>query len=118
LVFSQRQKIMGIVVGIVLAGAPMFAFNAWLNYFIEQQGHEQVGQVARRALVLAERRATQVIETSADLASRGIASCRPADLEALRKANFSTTPIKELSIVDPSGQTLCTTSAFRSASAR
>jgi sensor c-di-GMP phosphodiesterase-like protein len=109
LVFSKRQKIMGsIVAGVVLAGAPMLAFNAWLNHFIEQQGHAQVDQIAKRALALAEQRATQVVETLASLARRGVASCDPADLEALRKANFSTPPIKELSIVDPSGHTLCT----------
>jgi sensor c-di-GMP phosphodiesterase-like protein len=49
-----------------------------------------------------------VVETLAELARRGVTSCRPADLETLRKANFATMPIKELSIVDPSGHTLCT----------
>jgi EAL domain-containing protein (putative c-di-GMP-specific phosphodiesterase class I) len=39
---------------------------------------------------------------------RGIDSCRPAHIEALRQANFSTMPIKELSIIDPAGETLCT----------
>jgi sensor c-di-GMP phosphodiesterase-like protein len=108
LVFSKRQKLIGSVVGIVLAGAPMFAFNAWLNHFIAQQGQEQVDETGRHALAVAEKRAAQVIETLADLARRGVESCRPADLDALRKANFSTTPIKELSIVDPAGRTLCT----------
>ena len=37
------------------------------------------------------------------LARRGIDSCDPAHLEAMRQVNFSTTPIKEVSIVDPDG---------------
>ena len=108
MVFSNRQKIMASVVGIVLAGAPMFAFTAWLNYFIEQQGREEVDQVAQRSLALADRRATRVIETLADLARRGVETCRPTHIEALRQAGFSTAPIKELSVLDSSGATLCT----------
>ena len=38
---------------------------------------------------------------------RGIDSCQPSHIDALRQATFGATPVKELSIVDPDGRTLC-----------
>jgi sensor c-di-GMP phosphodiesterase-like protein len=107
-VFSRRKKLVAVVVGVVLAGVPMAAFNLWLGYFIEQQGHEEVELVGRRALALSDARIARVIDSLDNLTRRGIDSCRPAHLEALRQANFATTPVKELSLLGPDGQTLCT----------
>jgi len=107
-VFSRRKKLVAAVIGVVLAGLPMAAFNLWLYYFIEQQGREEVDLVARRALALADARVARVVDSLGELARRGVESCRPAHIDALRQANFATTPIKELSLLGPDGQTLCT----------
>ena len=64
--------------------------------------------MARRALALADARVAHVINSLGDLARRGIDSCRPSHIQALRQANFATTPIKEISLVGHDGQTLCT----------
>ncbi len=108
MVFSRRKKLVAAVIGVVLAGLPMAAFNLWLYYFIEQQGREEVDLVARRALALADARVARVVDSLGELARRGVESCRPAHIDALRQANFATTPIKELSLLGPDGQTLCT----------
>jgi sensor c-di-GMP phosphodiesterase-like protein len=107
-VFSRRNKLVAAVIGVVLAGLPMAAFNLWLGYFVEQKGREEVDVVVRRSLALADARLARVADSLGELARHGIGSCRPAHVEALRQANFATTPIKELSLVDPEGQTLCT----------
>ncbi|MGI8527728.1 MAG: hypothetical protein ACR2K5_16460 [Pseudolabrys sp.] len=39
---------------------------------------------------------------------RGVGSCAPSDLEAMRHAAFVTVPLKEVGIVGRDGQTLCT----------
>jgi sensor c-di-GMP phosphodiesterase-like protein len=106
--FLRRKELLAVLIGIALAGVPMGAFNLWLNYFIEQQGQDEVTTGARRSVAMADARLARIIDSLADLAQRGIDSCRPAHLEALRQANFSTMPIKELSIIDPAGDTLCT----------
>ena len=59
-------------------------------------------------MVLAEARAARVLETLDDVVKRGIDSCRPAHVEALRQATFASIPVKELSIIGPDGRTLCT----------
>src|SRR4051794_6028113 len=58
-------------------------------------------------MALAEARVTRVLETLDDLARRGVDSCQPAHIEALRQGTFATAAIKELSIVNPEGRTLC-----------
>ncbi len=108
MVFSRRNKLVAAVIGVVLAGLPMAAFNLWLGYFVEQKGREEVDVVARRSLALADVRLARVADSLGELARRGVESCRPAHIETLRQANFATTPIKELSLLDPDGQTLCT----------
>jgi sensor c-di-GMP phosphodiesterase-like protein len=104
----RRKELLAVLIGVALAGVPMGAFNLWLDYFIEQQGQDEVAAVARRSVAMADARVARLVDSLNELARRGIDSCQPAHLEALRQANFSTTPIKELSIIDPAGQTLCT----------
>jgi sensor c-di-GMP phosphodiesterase-like protein len=106
--FSSRTKLIAVVVGIVLAGMPMAAFSLWLDYFIEQQGREEVDLMARRQLALADARVARVVDSLGELAKRGFEGCRAVHVEALRQANFATIPVKELSLVGPDGQTLCT----------
>ena len=103
-----RKNIFAIVVGVLFAGAPLLAFNYWLGGLIDRQGQDEVDTSAKRAIALAEFRVTQVISTLDGLAARGVDSCRPGDVEAMRQASFDTAPIKEIAIIGPDGQTLCT----------
>jgi sensor c-di-GMP phosphodiesterase-like protein len=104
---GRKKELLAVVIGVALAGVPMAAFNIWLDYFIERQGREEAVAIARRALSMTDDRAARVIAALDGLAERGVWSCRPQHLEALRQANFATSPIKEISIVDAAGQTLC-----------
>ena len=103
-----RKNIAAIAVGVLLAGAPLAAFNFWLGGLVDRQGQEEVDTSAKRAIALAESRVTQVIAALDGLAARGVDSCRPGDVEAMRQATFDTTPIKEIAVVGPGGNTLCT----------
>jgi len=104
----SRKNLIAIVAGVLLAGAPLLAFNFWLNGLINHQGQEELEASAKRAITLAESRFSQVISTLDSLAARGVNSCQPDDLEAIRRAAFETMPIKEIAIIAPGGQTLCT----------
>jgi sensor c-di-GMP phosphodiesterase-like protein len=106
-VFS-RKNVIGIVAGVVLAGAPLLAFNLWLGNLIDRQGQEEVETSARRAMTLAESRVTSVVDALDDLAARGVDSCRPGNVDAMRAAAFVTIPVKEIAVLAPDGQTLCT----------
>ena len=59
-----RKNIFAIVVGVLLAGAPLLAFDFWLGGLIDRQGQEEVDTSAKRAIGLAEFRVTQVIASA------------------------------------------------------
>src|SRR5215470_7347674 len=104
----SRRNIFAVVVGVLLAGIPYFAFNYWVEGLIDRQGEIDVGTAAKRAIALAEARVRDTIGTLDHLAGRGVNSCDPAQVEAMRFAAFSTIPVKEVSVVGPDGETLCT----------
>ena len=103
-----RRNIIAVAVGVLLAGLPVLAFEHWLDGQIDRQGQEEVDTSARRAIALAETRVTQVIEALDDLAARDVDSCAPAQINAMRMAAFTTIPVKEIAVLGPNGETLCT----------
>jgi sensor c-di-GMP phosphodiesterase-like protein len=102
-----RRNLFAIVVGAVLAGGPFIAFNLWLDNVIERQGQSEVSTAARRAIALAEARVRDAIGTLDALAIAGVSSCDQQDMEAMRRAAFSTIPVKEIGVISPDGKTLC-----------
>ena len=108
-----RRNLFAIAAGVFLVGAPLIAFDFWLGGVIDRQGQAEADASAKRAIALAESRTTAVIAALDDLAGRGIDSCEPAHIEAMRTALFQTIPVKEVSIVGPGGQTICTDSGLQ-----
>ena len=104
----SRRKIIAVVIGVLVVGAPVFAFDSWLNRLIDQQGQEEVDTSARRALALAESRVNQVLGTLDQLAARGVDSCEPAQVNAMRFAAFATIPVKEIAVLGAGGEAICT----------
>ena len=98
------MKLVAAVVGILATGVPMLLFNAWL----QQQGDDEASITAAWALRSAEVQLGRTVATLQDLSARGVDSCQPADLEAMRQAVLRTGPIKELMLIAPNGQILCT----------
>ena len=102
-----RRNLFAIVVGAVLAGGPFIAFNLWLDNLIERQGQSEVSTAAKRAIALAEARVRDAVGTLDALALAGVSSCDQQDMEAMRRAAFSTIPVKEIAVIGPDGKTLC-----------
>src|SRR5688572_22999771 len=106
-VSPKRKKLVAIVAGVLLAGPPVAGFNLWLDSLVERQGQQEVELSGRRTIALAESRIARAMAALDDLAARGVESCRPANLEAMRQATFATIPVKEISVVAADGRTLC-----------
>ena len=104
----SRRNIFAIVVGALLAGVPLIGFNFWLEGLIDRQGEAEVGTSARRAIALAEARVKDAVGALDGLAARGVDSCDPAHIEAMRYAAFITIPVKDIAVVGPDAETLCT----------
>ena len=97
-------KIIGAVIGILLAGSPIVLFNAWLK----KQGDDEVAITAAWALGSVEIQLGQTIAALRDLSARGVDSCGPAHVEAMRQASLLTGPVKQIMLIGPNEETFCT----------
>jgi ferric-dicitrate binding protein FerR (iron transport regulator) len=57
-----RRNVIAIAIGVLLAGAPLIAFDVWLSGLIDQQGQADVDTSARRAISLAEAHVDRVVD--------------------------------------------------------
>jgi sensor c-di-GMP phosphodiesterase-like protein len=103
-----QKKFVAAVIGVLLAGLPLAAFDIWLDRVIERQIAEDTSGDARRTIGIIDGRLSAVVAGLEGLAAQGVSSCGPAELEKLRRAAFLTAPAKEFSVIGTDGQTLCT----------
>lgn len=102
-----RQNIIAIAVGVLVAGTPLIAFNFWLSGVIDRQGQEEADNSAKRAVALADGRVSQAVSMLERLVALNVDACNPGHIEAMQQAAFVTPPVKEIAILGPGGETLC-----------
>jgi EAL domain-containing protein (putative c-di-GMP-specific phosphodiesterase class I) len=100
----KTQKLIAAALGILIAAAPVYWFTDWL----QRQGEAEALVTANWSIASDDLIIERVVETLKSLADRGIESCSAANTEVLRQARFASATIKELALVGPGGQTLCT----------
>jgi sensor c-di-GMP phosphodiesterase-like protein len=106
-VTSIGSKLTAATVGAFLAAVPALALHSWLDNLAMRQGQTEAEVSAQRVIALAETRISRAVATLDDLAELGVASCRSDHVQALKRANFATGPVKEFSLAAPDGSTLC-----------
>src|SRR5436305_10325717 len=111
-VSPKLWKLAAIPLGLALAGVPAAAVHTWLSHYVEQEGVNELNVSAKRVIALTETRLGRVIEGLDDLAARGVRSCTAGDRDAMNEVSFRVIPIKEVSIVDSDGGTVCTNLAL------
>jgi sensor c-di-GMP phosphodiesterase-like protein len=97
-------KIVAIVFGILIAGAPIILFNAWLT----KQGDDEVATNSAWALGSSEMRLGQTIAALQAMAAGGVDSCRPIHIESMRQTMLLTGPVKQIMLMTANGELLCT----------
>src|SRR5262245_41871116 len=102
------NKLCAAAAGIVLASAFILSSHALLDRYVERQSRQEVELTARRGIGLAESRIRRTIVALTDLAHNGIQSCDSLGQRALNATLLRVTPVKELSVIGPDGETLCT----------
>jgi len=105
------KKLIAAAVGVLLASIPIFALDGWIGRLIARQSAMDFETFARRSVILAETRLDASLAALDDLARRGIDGCRPEQIDALNAASLSVSWVKQMSIVGPAGQPLCTDSS-------
>jgi sensor c-di-GMP phosphodiesterase-like protein len=97
-------KIAAAVLGVLVTGIPMLMFNAWLK----SQGEDEASVTAAWMAAAADRQIGQASALLRDLAARGVDSCTPANVTAMRRAVLTSGAIKEIELLSPAGRLLCT----------
>ncbi len=93
---------------LILAVTPFVIVDQVLQAHVENQARARLEALAASTLGLVETRLDQVITTLVDLAAANINSCNFIAFSAMRRAVFTSISLKELSIIDKQGRTLCT----------
>jgi len=96
-------KLVAVALGVLAGGIAIVLFNAWL----QTQGRDEASLAAAGALQSAEMRLRQTVDTLSDLSARGVDSCRPSHLEAMRQAALVSGPIKDVMLIAPNGEIMC-----------
>jgi sensor c-di-GMP phosphodiesterase-like protein len=104
LLAHRTNKIIAAALGILIAAAPVYWFTNWL----QQQGEAEVSVASDASIAFVDMTIGQVAKKLDEIDSSGVDSCTGANVDTLRRAVFAASAIKELALVGPSGQTLCT----------
>jgi sensor c-di-GMP phosphodiesterase-like protein len=107
-------KIAAIPLGLALAAVPAAGVHTWLSQYIEREGINELNISSKRVIALTEARLAGVIRGLDELAARGVRSCSGADRDAMNEISFRVVPVKEVSVVDSGGGTICTNLALPS----
>lgn len=105
---SRSWWVLCVAGGLLLAAIPYILVDQALKAHVEREARSRLEALAGSALGLVETRLDQVTTTLVDLAATDISSCNDAALAAMRRAVFVSIPLKELSLIDAQGRTLCT----------
>jgi sensor c-di-GMP phosphodiesterase-like protein len=100
----NKHKLAAAALGILIAVLPIYWFTNWL----ERQGEAAVSVAANSSIATVDLVIGRGVHALEDVARSGVDSCSTANVDALRQAAFTTGAIKEIAVLGPNGQTLCT----------
>jgi sensor c-di-GMP phosphodiesterase-like protein len=103
----QRKRLIAIAIGVVVAGGPLLVFDSWLGNLVERQTQEDSTNLAKRSIHLAELRLGRTVAALEELVRDGVNSCAPAHVGKMRKAVLTTTPVKDIELLNAEGNVLC-----------
>lgn len=107
----RKSKVWWIAVvfgGMLAACVPILLVEYTLDRHVERDARRKLESLSRGALSLAELRLESAMAALVDLAVAGAVDCSEKSLQLMRRATGASSPIKEISILDESGVTLCT----------
>ncbi|KAA5599496.1 EAL domain-containing protein [Blastochloris sulfoviridis] len=85
-----------------------------IDVLAHDRGTSQATLKAREMVARANVKLQRVTSALKELVAVGVGSCRQTDIEAMRRAVYTTTPVKEVALVDGGGAVLCSHHGFGS----
>lgn len=99
----QRYKWAAALVSVSLTAIPLL----WLTSWLQTQGEAEVAIAARWSVGITDLTIGETVNRLNELAARNLDPCHLPHLQQMRQEVFASGLIRELSVVDPNGQTLC-----------
>ncbi|NJO54254.1 MAG: EAL domain-containing protein [Bacteroidales bacterium] len=99
---------------ICCAAMVVIGIETAINVLVKDRGTTHATLKAREMLARTNAKLQRVTTTLSELVSAGVNSCRQSDIEAMRRAVYATTPVKEVALVDSQGAMLCSHHGFGS----
>ena len=103
----RLRKVVAVVAGVLIAGVPVVMIHRGVDAYIERLATEDVRLTAQRAIARAEWRIGQTIAALTSIGASGLRECSDIDADTVRRVVMSTTPIKQVAVVDASGHSHC-----------
>jgi sensor c-di-GMP phosphodiesterase-like protein len=104
----RRLRVYGAVVaGALAAGVPVALIHRGLDAYIERQASDEIRLAAQATVARAEWRIGQSIAALEAIGKKNLHTCLDVDLDLVRHSVMSTTPIKEIAVVDEAGSARC-----------
>ena len=105
---SRRLRAyVAILVGALAAGVPVALLLRGLDNYIEREARDEARLAAQHTIARAEWRIGQSIAALETIGKGGLATCADVELDLVRRVVMSTTPIKQVAIVDAAGDPQC-----------
>ena len=105
---SRRLRAyVAILVGALAAGVPVALLLRGLDNYIEREARDEARLAAQHTIARAEWRTGQSIAALETIGKGGLATCADVELDLVRRVVMSTTPIKQVTIVDAAGDPQC-----------
>ena len=105
---SRRLRAyVAIFVGALAAGVPVALLLRGLDNYIEREATDEARLAAQRAIARAEWRIGQSIVALETIGGTGLRGCADVELDLVRRVVMSTTPIKQVTVVDAAGNPQC-----------
>ena len=104
---AGRRKVVAVLGGVLVAAVPIAAIHHALTGHVERAAAEEVRLAAQRAVARAEWRIGETIAALGEIGKAGLKTCGDLDAEAVRRAVITTTPIKEIALIDVAGNAPC-----------
>ena len=105
---ARRLRVyVAVVAGALAAGVPVALVHRGLDAYIERQASEEIRLAAQAAVARAEWRIGQAIAALEAIGKNSLRTCVDVDLDLVRHMVMSTTPLKEIAVVDEAGNPRC-----------
>lgn len=111
--YSRSIKLAAVLACVVIAGVPPLGFVRYLESNASERVQETLADYADRVIDHLELTLDEGVLVLTDLSAIGATHCDADSIDAMRRAIFDTYVLREIAVVDGSGQLVCSDTIYQ-----